>query len=395
MKRAVITGLGAVTCMGHDVPSFWQKLIAGEGGIRPITKFDTTGYRNELAGVVTDWDFGRCGLGEAADTDEATQFALAASQEALTDAGLGPGDCDPARAGIVYSTNFGGATSWEAFVEGGDPECFREFDFGRALHHAAEAFDFHGPCTLLSISCASGGAAMGAAFDLIRYGRAEVMLAGGHDSLSPSSLSGLSILRTVSPTMIRPFDARRDGTLFGEGAAAVVLEEYERARRRGATVYAEMLGYWQNNNAYHMTAPDKEGEGMVRVLARALGDAAVDARELDYINAHGTGTKYHDATEVKAIKEVLGQHAYDIPVSSIKGAVSHIMGGAGVIEAIATLLAMRDSVVPPTINYGEPDPECDLDHVPNQAKEWPVKCAASISAGIGGSNSCVVMAREA
>jgi len=393
MRRAAITGLGAVTCMGHDVPSFWRKLIAGEGGITPITKFDTTGYRNNLAGVVTDWDFGRWGLGPGEGIDEATQFALAASKEALADAGIEPGSFCPLRAGIVFSTNFGGATSWEDFVAKGNGGRFREVEFGRSLHHTAELFGFRGPSTLLSISCASGGAAMGVAFDMIRHGQADVMLAGGHDSLSPSSLSGLSILRTVSPTMIRPFDARRDGTLFGEGAAAIVLEEYDRARQRGASIYGEMLGYWQNNNAYHMTAPDKEGEGMVRVLARALEDAGVGPQELDYINAHGTGTKYHDATEVKAIKQVLGRHAYEIPVSSIKGAVTHIMGGAGIIEAIATILAMRDSVVPPTINYGEPDPECDLDHVPNQAKEWPVKCAASVSAGIGGSNSCVVLGR--
>lgn len=394
MRRAVITGLGAVTCMGHDVPSFWQKLIAGRGGITPITKFDTSGYRNELAGTVEGFDLTHWGLGEAEGVDEATQFALAASQEALTDAGIQAGSFDALRAGIVFSTNFGGADSWEQFVDSGGGEDFREFDFGRPLHHAAELFDFHGPSTMLSISCASGGAAMGTAFDMIRYGRADVMLAGGHDSISPSSLSGLSILRTISPTMIRPFDARRDGTLFGEGAAVVLLEEYERARQRGATVHCEMLGYWQNNNAYHMTAPDKEGEGMVRVLARALEDAGVSPQELDYINAHGTATKYHDATEVKAIKQVLGKHAYEIPVSSIKGAVTHIMGGAGVIEAIATILAMRDSVVPPTINYEEPDPECDLDHVPNEAKEWPVQCAASISAGIGGSNSCVVLTTE-
>ncbi len=391
MRRAVITGLGAISCLGHDVPSFWRRLIAGECGIGPITKFDATGYRNNLAGQVWHYDFADFGLGKADGMDEATQFALVASQEALADAGLGCGEFEPRRAGVILSTNFGGATSWEAFCEDSRNANFREAEFGTALDHVAERLGFAGPTTLLSISCASSGAAIGLALDMIRYDRADVMLAGGHDSLSPSSYSGLCILRTVTPTMIRPFDARRDGTIFGEGAAMVVVEEYERARRRGGTIYGEVCGYWQNNNAYHMTAPDKEGEGMVRVLARSLEDAQMPGDALDYINAHGTGTKYHDSTEVKAIKTVLGDHAYRIPVSSIKGAVTHIMGGAGSIEAIATLLAMRDGVVPPTINYEEPDPECDLDHVPNEAKEWPVRAAASISAGIGGSNACLVL----
>jgi 3-oxoacyl-(acyl-carrier-protein) synthase len=382
--------------MGHDVPSFWRKLIAGEGGIGPITKFDTTGYRNNLGGQVWDWDFAAYDLGDPDSMDEATQFALVAAREALSDARLdspGAASYDPLRAGAVLSTNFGGASSWERFCATRDGHAFREFAFDTACRHVGERFGLRGPSTLLSISCASGAAAIGTAFDLIRYGHADLMIAGGHDSLSHSSLSGLSILRTVSPTMIRPFDARRDGTLFGEGAATVVLEPLERARDRGATIYGEVAGYWQNNNAYHLTAPDKEGEGMVRIIVRALEDAGVAPDELDYINAHGTGTQYHDPTEVKAIKTVLGDHAYAIPVSSIKGAVTHIMGGAGTIEAIATLLAMRDSTVPPTINYGEPDPECDLDCVPNEARAHPVTCALSISAGIGGSNAAVVLRR--
>ncbi|MFQ6096908.1 MAG: beta-ketoacyl-[acyl-carrier-protein] synthase family protein [Armatimonadota bacterium] len=393
-RRVVITGLGAVTCMGHDVPSFWQRLIAGEGGIGPITKFDTTGYRNNLGGQVWDWDFAKYDLGDPKAIDEATQFALVATREALSDAGIESPDAagyDPCRSGAALSTNFGGASSWERFCESGEGWAFREFAFDTAIAHVCRRFGLRGPSTLLSISCASGTASIGAAFDLIRYGHADLMVAGGHDSLSHSSLSGLSILRTISPTTIRPFDARRDGTIFGEGAAMVVLEPLERAKARGATIYGEVAGYWQNNNAYHLTAPDKEGEGMVRIIVRALDDAGVVPTDIHYINAHGTATRYHDPTEVKAIKTVLGDWAYDIPVSSIKGAVSHIMGGAGTIEAIATLLAMRDAVVPPTINYGEPDPECDLDCVPNEAREQTVNCALSISAGIGGSNAAVVL----
>ncbi|MGD8239186.1 MAG: beta-ketoacyl-[acyl-carrier-protein] synthase family protein [Armatimonadota bacterium] len=401
MRRAVVTGLGAVTCLGNDIPTFWRNLIDGTCGIRPIEKFDTAGYRNDLAGTVIDFDLcSRCPDADPA-MDEATRFALAASREALDDAGIADpraAGSEPLRSGVIMSTNFGGATSWESFVAPPEdaPEpalLFREAAFNTTLTHLAQACGFSGPSALLSISCASSTAAIGEALDLIRYGRADLMLAGGHDSISPSSLSGLCILRTVSPTMIRPFDKGRDGTLFGEGAAVVVIEELEHAQARSAPIYAEVLGYWQNNNAYHMTAPDKEGEGMVRVLARALEDAGVPPGEVDYINAHGTGTPPHDATEVRAIKAVLGDHAYEIPVSSIKGAVTHIMGGAGSIEAIATLLAMRDGLVPPTINYREPDPECDLDHVPNEAKQQGVACAVSISAGIGGSNAAVVFRR--
>ena len=407
MRRAVVTGLGAVTCLGNDVPTFWRNLIDGHCGIRPIEKFDTTGYRNTLGGTVIGFDFSSRFASADDSMDEATQFALAASKEALDDAGIAEPHAAgyaPLRSGLMMSTNFGGATSWEAFVCSVGRACpgapaaglgspalqSREAAFHTSLAHLAEAFGFSGPSAVLSISCASSTAAIGEAFDLIRYGRADLMLAGGHDSISASSLSGLCILRTVSPTMIRPFDKNRDGTLFGEGAAVVVVEELERAQARGVRIYGEVLGYWQNNNAYHMTAPDKEGEGMVRVLARALEDGGVSPDEVDYINAHGTATPHHDATEVRAIKTVLGDHAYDIPVSSIKGAVTHIMGGAGSIEAIATLLAMRDGVIPPTINYEEPDPECDLDHVPNEAKPGDVGCAVSISAGIGGSNAAVV-----
>jgi 3-oxoacyl-[acyl-carrier-protein] synthase II len=228
----------------------------------------------------------------------------------------------------------------------------------------AERWDLRGPATTLSLSCSSGAAAMGLALDLIRAGRADVMLAGGHDTLSYSSLAGLSILRTITAEQIRPFDKRRSGTIFGEGAAMLVLEEREHAQARDA-------------------------------LEAALADAGVAADALDYINAHGTGTPYHDVAETVAIKTALGDHAYNIPVSSIKAATGHIMAGAGALEAIVTILAMRDGVVPPTLNYGEPDPDCDLDYVPNESRAHPVRVAASISSGIGGNNAAVVLQREA
>ena len=221
------------------------------------------------------------------------------------------------------------------------------------------------------------------------------MLAGGHDTLSYSSLAGLSILRTITADRIRPFDKRRNGTIFGEGAAMLVLEELEHARARGAPILAELLGYGVNNNAYHLTAPDKGGEGLRHVLEAALADARVTADQLDYINAHGTGTSYHDVAETIAIKTALGDHAYRIPVSSIKAATGHIMGGAGALEAIVTILAMRHGVIPPTLNYGEADPDCDLDYVPNEARAHDVNLAASVSSGIGGNNAAVVLGRGA
>ncbi len=394
MNRVVITGLGIVCCLGCDVATFWRRLLAGESGVGPITKFDPTGLRNEEAGEVVDLDWPSYSNDPV---DEATQFAFAAASDALRDAGmLGPKPV----VGLVFATNFGGAASWENFVaSGADPgvstgelaDCLREFDFHRAAEYTCQRFGLTGPVSTLSNSCSSGVSAIGAASDQIRLGRADAMIAGGYDGLGLSSLSGLSILRTITSEKCRPFDKNRSGTIFGEGAGMVVLEELEHAQNRGARICAEVLGYALNNNAYHLTAPDKGGEGMVQVLQQALRNAQLNANEIDYVNAHGTGTQYHDVAETIAIKQVLGRRAYDIPVSSIKAATTHTMAAAGSIETIATVLAMRDGIVPPTINYETPDPECDLDVVPNKSREWEVRAALSISAGIGGNNGAIVL----
>ncbi|MHB8995431.1 MAG: beta-ketoacyl synthase N-terminal-like domain-containing protein [Armatimonadota bacterium] len=390
MKRVVVTGLGAVTPLGIGVETFWRRLIAGERGLRPITRFDPAGLRNVLGGQVWDWSFdpAKYGLSEAPDV--ATQFLLRATWEALDQAGM----TERSGCGAVLSTNFGGATAWEDYCRGylaGEPTVdFAEFEFHAALKHVREVFELGGPLSLLSIACASGAASIGYAFDLIRSGKAQAMIAGGHDALSPTPLSGLSVLHTMTPDDIRPFSADRSGTLFGEGAAVLVLESLESAQRRGATALAEVLGSWQNNNAYHLTAPDKGGAGMARVLGGALDDARLPAENIDYINAHGTGTKPHDVAETEAIKSVLGAHAYEIPVSSIKGSIAHLMGAAGAIEAIATVQSIGTGIVPPTVNYRERDPECDLDYVIGEAREMVVRYATTISAGVGGSNACVV-----
>jgi 3-oxoacyl-(acyl-carrier-protein) synthase len=401
-EGVVVTGLGAVSCLGPDVESLWRGLLEGRSGIGPITKFDTTGYRNDRGGEVTDFQFQPADFGIPAEEalDEATQFVLVASAEALADSGLAFPLARPERVGLVFSTNFGGAAAWEWFVENPDlggpgptTALFRQFAFHSAADQAACSFGLRGPTLTLSNSCSSGTSALGYAADLIRHGRAEVMLAGGYDTLSPSSLSGLSALRTLTAEEIRPFDRNRSGTLFGEGAGVLVLEGRAHAEARGARIYAELVGYGMNNNAYHLTAPDKGGEGLVQVMRRALADAQVLPEEIDYVNAHGTGTQYHDAAETQALKAVLGNHAYRIPVSSIKAATAHPMAAAGTLEAIASVLAIRDGMVPPTLHYETPDPECDLDYVPNVARPATVHCVLSISSGIGGNNAAVIFRR--
>ncbi|HEY3377130.1 MAG TPA: beta-ketoacyl-[acyl-carrier-protein] synthase family protein [Armatimonadota bacterium] len=388
MQRVVVTGMGVVSCLGHTVESLWAGLLAGKSGLAPMSRWDPTGLRNPRMGEVTDfpWDD---------EHDEASQFALHAVRAALADAKLS----DMQGVGLVSSTNFGGATCWEQYlaclqagaVDAETAELFREFTYRRTADLLVETLQQSGPLRVLSLSCSSGTAAIGQGLDLIRLGKAPVVLCEGHDSLAYSSMAGLSILRTITNEEIRPFDRRRNGTLFGEGAGALVLESLEHAQARGVTIYAEVLGYAVNNNAYHLTAPDKEGDGIVAVLQAALRDAGVTGAEIDYVNAHGTGTAYFDVTETKAVKTVLGARAYQIPMSSIKPATGHMMAAAGSVEAIATICAMRVGMIPPTLNLEEPDEACDLDYVPGVARAATVRTALSTSSGIGGNNAVVVL----
>jgi 3-oxoacyl-[acyl-carrier-protein] synthase II len=410
MTRIVITGMGCVCPLGNDVPSFWRALSAGQSGIAPLTKIDTSGLRNETGGEVQGFDWSD--FGEEGDCDEASQFAFAAAHEAISDSHLS--DTALRDAGIIFSTNFGGAASWEATcdmlrdrLEGDaataqstltaastaplvDAELFRQFTLEHAADYTAERLGIEGPRVTISNACSSGGNAVGMGVDWLRTGRAEKVLCGGHDGLGLSTLAGLSILRTISPDLCRPFDKNRNGTIFGEGAAVLVLETWESAQRRNAKVYAEVLGWGLNNNAYHLTAPDKEGQGLVSVMQAALRDARISPNQVDYINAHGTGTQYNDLAETQAIKKVLGERFGEVPVSSIKAATSHIMGGAGALEAIATTMALIEQTLPPTINYETPDPDCDLDYVPNTARKADLEIALSNSSGIGGNNASVV-----
>ncbi len=390
MRRVVVTGMGCVSCLGGSVQEFERRLFAGECGLSPIERFDASGLRNALAGEVRPLPPVGQVSGACANRGPATRFLAAAVGEAVLSAGrLTPRHL--ARACGVLSTNFAGLGSLEAAGGGVAGAALGPVLFDDGLRLLADGFGLRGPTAVLSISCASGTSAVGLARDWIRLGRADAAIVAGYDELSLYALAGLSILRTVSTDTCRPFDSERSGTIFSEGAAALVLESAEHAGRRGARILAEILGHADTNNAYHLTAPDKDGEGIRVAIRRAVEEAGVAPEEIDYVNAHGTATLYHDVTEVNALKDVLGERALRIPVTSIKGAVGHLMGAAGTIEIIASILAMRRGEAPPTVNLRSPDPACDLNHCPDRAQSFPISTVLTNSAGIGGSNASLVL----
>lgn len=378
MRRPVITGLGVVSALGVGVERFWQRLLAGESGLRPMQRIDPTGLRNVLAGEVPEdeWEAVRP---SSLPKLRPLQYLQVAASEARQAAGISDGG--PFE--FVAATNFGAQQFWWD-KESAD----RVVGLNFSSHIVAAT---HAQAVVLSNACSSGTHALGHAADLVRLGLADVAIAAGFDELGTFCLSGLSILHTISADTIRPFDRKRSGTIFGEGAAALVVEELEHARARGAAPWAEVLGYGVNNNGYHMTAPDKGGAGMVEAIRMALRQAGLEPTRIGHINAHATGTEYHDPAETEAIKTVLGEHAYRVPVSAIKAATGHSMGAAGAMEAVACVLALRDQVVPPTLNLDEPDPLCDLDCVPGTARPHAFDVALSVSAGIGGNNAAVLI----
>jgi len=390
-RRVVVTGMGAIAPNGNSVAEFWEGLVAGRSAIAPITRFDASPFRNGLAGEVKDFAM------PEGETSRARAYALAAIEQAIADSRLDAEALETA--GLVLATNFGGCDAAERFLsarsrgETPQAEWFDDYDFQSPAVAAARRWGIRGPMAVLSLSCASGVAALGYATDLIRQGRAETVITGGFDELSRLSYAGLSALRAITPEMIRPFDKNRKGTLFAEGAGALVLESLESATRRGATIHAEVLGHAMNNDAYHMTAPDKSGRGIIAVMRAAVADAAIPPAEIQHINAHGTGTQYNDKIETAAIKAVFGDHAYRLTVTANKSMVGHTCGAAGALEAICTIRTIQTGIVPPTINYETPDPECDLDYVPNQARETEVRAALCNSYGIGGTNAAIVLAR--
>jgi 3-oxoacyl-(acyl-carrier-protein) synthase len=383
--------MGAIAPNGNSVQAFWDALCAGQDAIAPITRFDASPFRNASGGEVKGFEL------PSPEASRATAYALAALEQAIADAGL---DRDLLRdAGIALATNFGGCDHGERFLAarltGGepDPAWLAEYDFHAAAAAAAARWRLGGPMTTLSLSCASGVAAIGYTADLVREGRARRMLAGGYDELSRMSYSGLSALRAITPEIIRPFDLNRKGTIFSEGAGAVVVEALDAALDRGAAIHAEILGHAMNNDAFHMTAPDQSGIGITAVMDAALRDAGVKPADVQHINAHGTGTPYNDKIETAAVKAVFGAHAHGLTVTANKSMIGHTCGAAGTLESICTIRTLQTGILPPTIHYETPDPECDLDYVPNEARQSDVRVALCNSYGIGGTNAAIVLAR--
>jgi 3-oxoacyl-[acyl-carrier-protein] synthase II len=404
----VVTGLGLVTPLGTGVEKTWKALCAGESGIGRITRFDPTGYDAQIAGEVKDFDPARfIEKKEIKKMDTFIHYAVGASQLAVDDARLKVVPEEATRVGVYIGSGIGGLGSIEHYHD-----VLKEKGPGRvspffipmtiinlASGQVAIRLGAKGPNSCAVTACATGNHCIGDAYRLIQRSDADVMIAGGAEAaITPLGVAGFASAKALSfrndePTKAsRPFDKDRDGFVLGEGAGVVVLEELEHARTRGARIYAEVIGYAMNSDAYHITAPPEEGEGAVRCMEMALKDAAVAKTDIGYINAHGTSTMA-DAIETKAIKQVFGEQAYRIPVSSTKSMTGHLLGAAGGIEAVFSILALYHGLLPPTINLDHPDPACDLDYVPNKARPTQLNVVLSNSFGFGGVNACLLFRR--
>jgi 3-oxoacyl-[acyl-carrier-protein] synthase II len=403
LRRVVVTGLGAVTPLGASVETTWQRLLAGESGAGRIRAFPSDGYPVRIA--CEAWEFDPAIWIERRSlhrTDRFAQLALAAARMAEVDSGV-DASREPGRVGAAIGTAQGGVASLAECCAGAArgrvrPTLVTAFMPNMAAGWISIELGLRGPVTAPCTACAASAMALGDGYDAIRLGRADVMFCGGSEAgVTPLAVAGFAAMRALSrrnddPSRAsRPFDAGRDGFVMGEGAAVLVLEELEHARARGATVYAELAGYGLSSDSHHITEPDPAGAGQARAIGAALDDANVDADDVDYVNAHASSTPLGDELETAALKLALGQeHARAIPVSSIKGAAGHCLGAAGAVEAAVTVLAVRDDVVPPTINYETADPVCDLDYVPNHARAHRVDTALSNSFGFGGHNAVLV-----
>src|SRR5437868_7855625 len=409
MRRVVVTGLGAVTPVGNDVPSTWRAALAGESGIDFIRSFDANGFPVRIAAEVKDFDpSGVASPKEVRKLDRNVLLALGAAKEAVEDARLN--GFDPARVGIVFGSAIGGfigiMEQSEVLRERGpervSPNFLPNVLVDSASGQLAISLGIRGPNYAVVSACATGSHAIGEAAELVRRGDADAVLAGGTEAcMHPLILAGFCAMRGLvaedehPPRASRPFDATRAGFVMGEGACVLVLEELEAAERRGATIYAEILGYAMSNDAHHLAQPDPASVGVAEMMRHALERAGVEPERVDYINAHGTSTPLGDAAETRAIKDVFGDHAYRLAVSSTKSMMGHCFGAAGAIEAMMCVLAVHYRILPPTINYEHPDPECDLDYVPNEARETQVDVALSNAMGLGGHNGCVLVGRVA
>jgi beta-ketoacyl-acyl-carrier-protein synthase II len=407
-NRVVITGLGAITALGSSVDLLWEGLLSGRSGIRRITQFDPSDLPCQIGGEIPDFnpkDY--MDRKDSRRLPRSSQIALASATQAVKDAGLPETMPNPERAGVVFGTALGGIDS---LIDG--LELFRKKGMARVRPFVlpsgipnlsgfviAKRFQCLGANSTVVTACATGTQTVGEGSELIRRGAADIVIAGGTEAVMKDySIAGFSVMRAL-PTNFNhkpekasmPFDANREGFVFSEGAAAIVLENLDHAIDRGATIIAEVAGHASSSDGFHIAAPDPEGHGPMRAMKWAIEDAGLSPEDIDYINPHGSSTPLNDCMETKAIKGVFGEHAYKIPISSTKSMLGHAMGASGTIEAIACILAIRDGVVPPTINYITPDPECDLDYVPNEARSHPVKVALSNSFGLGGQNACLIV----
>ncbi|MEO7083128.1 MAG: beta-ketoacyl-ACP synthase II [Gemmatimonadaceae bacterium] len=409
-RRVVVTGLGAITPVGNDVATTWRAITAGVSGGAPITKFDTSSFPVKFACEVKGFDpLMYLDRKEAKRADLFAQYAIAASVQAMTDAGFGDGTgYDPERMGVIIGSGIGGLKTFEeqhdVYRERGPSKISAFFipmfisDIAAGL--VSMRFNAKGPNYATISACATSAHAIGDAFRTIQYGDADVIITGGSEAtVTPMAIGGFANMKALSErnespeTASRPFDATRDGFVMGEGGGIVILEALEHAQARGARIYAEIVGYGATGDAYHLTAPAPEGEGAQRAMRIAMKDAGMVPADIDYINAHGTSTPANDSNETKAIKAVFGGHAATVNVSSTKSMTGHMLGAAGAVEFIIGSLAVRDCIVPPTINYQTPDPELDLNYTPNTAVKRPVRTVLSNSFGFGGHNVTLAIKR--
>ncbi len=408
-KRVVVTGMGAIGPTGNNVKTAWQNVVNGVSGIDLITLFDSSVIENKIAGEVKNFDADALlGKKEAKRTDRATHFAIAATKEAIEDSGLTVDDSNRYRVGCIVGSGIGGINSLiEAVIgfttkghHGVSPLVVPRLLIDGSSGRVSMEFGLRGPNFCITTACATGNNCIGEGAEIIRRGQATVMVVGSTEAaLTPMTIAGFNNMKTLSNRdddpkgASRPFDLHRDGFVPGEGAAMLVLEDLEHAQARGAKIYAEVLGYGHTSDAYHPTAPLETGEGAAHAMLFALEDAGLTAKDIDYINAHGTGTPLNDAAETAAIKRALGEEAYNINISSTKSMTGHLLGAAGALEAVFSIMAIQDNVIPPTINLTTPDPACDLNYTPNVAVRKPVNVVMSNGFGFGGHNATIILGR--
>ncbi|MCM1272673.1 MAG: beta-ketoacyl-ACP synthase II [Clostridium sp.] len=405
-RRVVITGMGTVNPLGNNLNDTWENVKKGVCGIGTITRIDVTNHAVKVAGEVKDFDPSAViDKKEARRMDRYSQLALVAADEAFRDSGLDMEQEDSSRCGVIFSSGIGGLESTEANMTTGQRRGFDKISpfyipmtiANMAAGNIAIRFGFKGMCTCVVTACASGNNAIGDSFHYVRDGYADVMLCGGSEScISDLGIGGFTAMQALNVTdnpnrASIPFDKERGGFVMGEGAAAIMIEEYEHAKARGAKIYGELVGYGATCDAYHITAPAPNGEGGAACMTMAIKDAGISPEDVGYINAHGTSTHLNDACETAAIKTAFGDHAKKLMVSSTKSMTGHLLGGSGAVEAVFTTMALHDGFIPATINYQVPDEECDLDIVPNEGRKVQVEYAASNSLGFGGHNACIII----